>query len=192
MCSICNKRIVDRCDKDKGEDAVYCEGKCNSWVHRQCAGLTQPCFKLISESKAPFLCVYCLLIQQASQINQLQNTVNNLTAQISELVGSRSSRITEASTPVAKANECMETSNDLPASNKKSLKTQIISEASNDRKFNVIVFGVPECKSETTRLEHLAKDSSSVISIFQKINSNLNESAVRDCFRLGRFNQSRD
>ena len=41
-------------------------------------------------------------------------------------------------------------------------------------------------------MERLAKDSSSVISIFQKINSNLNESAVRDCFRLGRFNQSRD
>ena len=81
---------------------------------------------------------------------------------------------------------------DLRARNKKLSKTQIIPEPSTDRKFNVVVFGVPECKSETTRLERLAKDSSNVISIFQKINSNLNESAIHDCFRLGRYNQSRD
>lgn len=67
----------------------------------------------------------------------------------------------------------MEASVGLPASNKNLSKTQIITEPSTDRKFNVVVFGVPECKSETTRLECLVKDSSSVISIFQKINSKL-------------------
>ena len=90
----------------------------SSCVHLQCAGLTQPCCKSISESKAPFLCVCCLLIQQASQISQLQSTVNNLTAQISELVGTQSPKVTEASTPTI-ANIHMETSADLPASNKK-------------------------------------------------------------------------
>ena len=54
VCTICNKRITERGDKDAGEDAVYCEGKCSSWFHRQCAGLTQPCFKLISQSKLHF------------------------------------------------------------------------------------------------------------------------------------------
>lgn len=102
--SICDKRITDRGDKDAGEDAVYCKGKCSSWVHRQCAGLTQPCFKLISESKAPFLCVYCMLTQQASQVSQLQNKVNNLTVQISKLVGTKPQQVAEASTSTAVAN----------------------------------------------------------------------------------------
>ena len=98
---------------------VYCKGKCSSGVHRQCAGLTQPCFKLISESKAPFLCVYCMLIQRASQISQLQNTVNNLTAQISKPVSTKPQQVAEASTPTAVANQHMESSAGLPASNKK-------------------------------------------------------------------------
>ena len=133
VCSICDKRITDRGDKEAGENAVYCEGKCSSWVHRQYAGLTQPCFKLISESKAPFLCVDCM------------NTVNNLTAQISKLVGTKPQQVAEASTPTTVANQHMETSDDLPASNKKLSKAQIIPESSTDRKFNVVAFGVPKC-----------------------------------------------
>ena len=134
----------------------------------------------------------CLLIQQASQIDQLQSTVNSLTAQISEFVSSKSPNVAKASTSVAQASECMETSSDIPTSNKRPSKSQIMSEPSTDCKSNVVVFGIPECKPEIMRLERLAKDSASVTTIFQKINFNLNESVIHDCFCLGHYNQSRE
>lgn len=41
-------------------------------------------------------------------------------------------------------------------------------------------------------MECQVKDSSSAITIFQKLNSYLNQSAIRDCFCLGRYNKSHD
>ena len=79
-CRICEKRIVENDSRHSGQDAVYCEGKCASWLHRQCAGLSVPCFSLITKSEAKFLCVYCLLIEQAAQIINLQNKLTNFKA----------------------------------------------------------------------------------------------------------------
>ena len=41
-CDICEKTILD---KHPGEEAVFCEGSCQSWLHRRCAGLPTKHFK---------------------------------------------------------------------------------------------------------------------------------------------------
>ena len=107
---------------------------------------------------------------------------------ISELTDAKTSEVVEDS-PVDQARKDSRPTPDLSTCAKKS-KTQTKSDPSADRKFNVVVFGVAECKSETTHVEHLANDSSSILGIFQKLNSNLNESTIHDCFCLGRYNQS--
>ena len=67
-CRICEKQIVENNTHHSGQDAVYCEGKCASRLHiySQCAGLSVPCFGLITKPEDKFLCVYCLLIEQAA------------------------------------------------------------------------------------------------------------------------------
>ena len=79
-CCISEKEIVENNTHHSGQDAVYCEGKCASRLHiySHGAGLSVPCFSLITKSEDKFLHVYCLLIEQATQITNLQNTVNKL------------------------------------------------------------------------------------------------------------------
>ena len=39
VCSVCDKEVVDATDEEDGDDAVFCEGECQSWLHRNCACL---------------------------------------------------------------------------------------------------------------------------------------------------------
>ena len=64
------------------------------------------------------------------------------------------------------------------------------SESSNDRRFNIVIFGIPECDPGTSRFTRMAQDSTNVVSALQNIDSNLSESVVRDCFRLGKYKQN--
>ena len=40
-CHICEDPILEPTDHFEGQDAVFCEGICNSWLHRKCVGLSQ-------------------------------------------------------------------------------------------------------------------------------------------------------
>ena len=43
-CLVYEKVILEPDDKNDGHDEVFCEGDCQGWIHRQCAGLTHPAF----------------------------------------------------------------------------------------------------------------------------------------------------
>ena len=48
-CPICEEIVQDLpADKESeaghDHDAVFCEGKCNTWLHRRCAGLSRSLF----------------------------------------------------------------------------------------------------------------------------------------------------
>ena len=54
-CGTCHKEISDT------DQAVLCESGCNFWFHRQCSGLTEPAFQLLSrEVYAEWACDTCL------------------------------------------------------------------------------------------------------------------------------------
>ena len=163
---------------------MFCEGKCQKWLHRHCAGISQPCFKLINETDAPFTCVYCLLIQQAAQINELRTTVKNLTTQIDTILSKQTSNVTIIqSNPSKQTSKHMELSantTNTVVTEKSTGRSATPSESSNDRRFNIVIFGIPECDSGTSRFTRMAQDSANVSSTLQKIDSNLSESVVRD------------
>ena len=46
-------------EKNDGHEAVFCEGECQIWLHRKCAGLTHQAFAKMSKSDDPYFCVYC-------------------------------------------------------------------------------------------------------------------------------------
>ena len=67
---VCSNVIVD-CDPDKsieGDNAMFCEGLCNAWVHRTCVGLSKHLYAALSEDDTPYLCPHCCMQQQSSVI----------------------------------------------------------------------------------------------------------------------------
>ena len=42
-----------------GHDTAFCEGHCNTWFHRKCAGLSRPLFVSLEKSTDPFHCPHC-------------------------------------------------------------------------------------------------------------------------------------
>ena len=42
ICPISDDVIKDSSLKTKGHDSMFCDGVCNTWLHRGCAGLSKP------------------------------------------------------------------------------------------------------------------------------------------------------
>ena len=58
-------------------DLSWCQG----WMHRCCAGLSAHiCAEIsnTSDESEPFLCVYCVLANQAAKIKQLKDSLNSV------------------------------------------------------------------------------------------------------------------
>ncbi len=62
-----------------------------------------------------------------------------------------------------------------------------------DRKFNIVVYGIKECVTGQNRHSRLIQDSNEVVSTISsiRIDSNISESSIRDCTRLGKFSSDR-
>ena len=56
-----------------------------------------------------------------------------------------------------------------------------------EKKFNVIVYGIAESPSSTTRSERIQNDLSKVVELFSKIDCNVGTNAIKDHFRLGKY-----
>ena len=51
ICVVCDKEI-----NDDTEDSIFCEGECQGWIHRVCAGMSQKIFQTLDNPDTPFLC----------------------------------------------------------------------------------------------------------------------------------------
>ena len=54
-CSVCEDAILESSNTQDGQDAVFCEGSCQGWMHRGCAGLTKAAFTRVSSPRIPSL-----------------------------------------------------------------------------------------------------------------------------------------
>ena len=55
---------------------VFCDGVCQEWLHRQCAGLSKAAFESVSNSGShPFHCPHCIITQQSKEISALKASV---------------------------------------------------------------------------------------------------------------------
>ena len=85
ICAICLDTIIDATEVSEGEDALFCEGKCQAWLNRRCACITKARFDRTSTSEAPFLCHDCEAEAQCDAIDSLQNEAAALRAEVVEL-----------------------------------------------------------------------------------------------------------
>ena len=79
-CAVCEQIIIEG-----DEQALFCEGACQQWVHRYCAGIPASLFVTLSTSSAPFQCYACCQQIHANEIAKLTDIVSNLKKEVSEL-----------------------------------------------------------------------------------------------------------
>ena len=72
-------------DESEGHDALFCEGECQCWLHRWCAGVSRKKFQQLTVSAEPFLCPACVSQKQQAVIEGLQGNIQALTAEVLEL-----------------------------------------------------------------------------------------------------------
>ena len=176
-CLICDNIILEPGENTDGHDAVFCEGECQGWIHRHCAGITRPVFeKLLSES-APYLCPHCTYSKQYNEISALKETIKTLTDKISKLEGNQTSH------PKTIYQQPMLPSNQLPDPPNQPTTPLINQQRSSDRKCNVVFYGIAECPPNTSKPARSQSDLKNILSAVLNIES----SAIKDLHRLGKF-----
>jgi len=78
VCPICLEKIVDSTKTKTGQDAIFCEGACDAWLHRRCAGLSKPLCNTLEKSSDPFFCPHCQLKKYAGEIDKIKTVINSL------------------------------------------------------------------------------------------------------------------
>ena len=85
ICPVCLDPILEATDETNGQEAIFCESICNSWLHKQCTGLSKSLFDRYVRTKGPFYCPCCRLITHDSILQELKTTVDNLTKEVTSL-----------------------------------------------------------------------------------------------------------
>ena len=191
ICPVCLDPILDATEDTEGHEAIFCESTCNSWIHRQCAGLSQTLYKIFEESDEPFYCPHCRLVSQDKQLRELKNMVDALSKEVVSLKTVASNQpITEPLPSAPQQQSLQETETTSVAASKQtqpttSTKTKAFIEG--NRKFNVVIYGIDESDKGTPRHERLNQDLHKVITIVTEAKTNINPLSIRDLLRLGKY-----
>ena len=205
-CPICQDPIEDSTARKPGQDSIHCDGRCKTWVHRGCAGLSQAAFKTVSQSGKSFLCPACRLDDQSHEIASLKHAVANLSQELAE-IKSQLGKIVPyvpslgSSTNPSDALEATSLETPLlPFSYSQALRQDkphyqnsgsVNFNKGRERKYNLIVFGLKESSKGTPKHVRNSNDQSSIATIFSSINESVNELSIRDYFRLGKYDENR-
>jgi len=79
-CPVCEQTIKEPSQdgNDPGDDALFCEGKCEVWYHLKCMGLSKCAYKQASESNDCFYCMFCLQTHYKNVIAGLKEQIKHL------------------------------------------------------------------------------------------------------------------
>ena len=59
-----------------------------------------------------------------------------------------------------------------------------------DSKYNLVIYGIPDCDKGTLRFRRLETDTINVPTVITNLDSSIHPQCVRDCFRLGKYNDN--
>lgn len=79
-CCICCQSIQP--DKD---EALFCSGSCQQWLHRYCASVSEDCYKSVKSGNSPFFCFCCYRVRKEEQLSLFESSIQALKAEILEL-----------------------------------------------------------------------------------------------------------
>ena len=88
-CCVCCQAVSSK------DEALFCDGCCQQWLHRYCASVTVQQYKAIIDNNSSFLCPCCCRERQQEEIAALRNTVEAMKLEIVQLKESLTSLTTE-------------------------------------------------------------------------------------------------
>lgn len=228
LCPVCDKSILEPSDSSPGEDALQCEGPCQSWIHRRCSGVTRANYLKLAGSSDPFYCYICLSNLFFEQTKALKSQIDSLSE---ELAGIKSNSNTSNSpllnssdgplysTVVSSGtqfNSCPDTnttpgSYSFPTSHEPHARNSTSSAGHlpnttsesptipqakgsffmTDKKFNLVFYGIPECRKGTKRADRYKHDLDMVSDITSELINSIQADSIKDCVRLGKYNEQR-
>jgi len=182
-CLICDQPVLEPSEICIGDEAVFCEGSCQGWLHRKCAGVTHPALDKLDESDTEYFCSHCTLVNQNKEINNLTNIIKDLNSSIkslTETISSLQSHVTKQSHQVQQP----------PVSPPMALPRPISSNnsTSSDRKFNVVVYGITECPGNTTKQTRTQADLTTFITTLKEKEVMIEPNSIKDLHHLGKYN----
>jgi hypothetical protein len=132
--------------------------------------------KVIREKGHQFRCLACHQISHDDEITELRNEVAQLSLLISDLQSTKPSQEAMCLTPLCQGAMFLLLKDTFEAT----------------RKFNIVIFGIEECRQGAKRPERLAFDLSKVESVLVDIDGSLKSSSIKDCYRLGRYSADQE
>ena len=192
ICPVCEDNIDDPSDNSDGDDSVFCEGFCNVWFHRRCAGLSIQAFKKLTKSKEPFMCYQCSLVKHKEEITNLKVMIQNLSKQVIEIQNKvpesgdlhTNSKTNTTTTQQRSANkQTSKAPNALPQTPKSN---------STERNFNIVVYGIIESPAGTFKSNRVKSDLEKLLPAISKADSTITSKSIKDFHRLGRYKEKQD
>jgi len=179
-----------KCSKSVQSDGVQCE-RCCRWEHRDCAGLSKSLYKALSNSPGSVMC-FCsscepkvkLAIKFFDDIEEKHRTLESRLQQLEQRV----SKSTESN--VAPSNSSSSGNSASQFTSSEQTTSSATKPANFDRQCNVVVYGIKESAPDTDRKTRLMHDIKQALTSFTPISDQLEPNAVKDCYRLGKFNPS--
>ena len=156
-CRICQD-VIKELNEDGGEDSVQCNGLCDGWIHRRCAGLSLARFEEISTSNDPFYCPSCCAARNRVEIHSLKSALASLTSEVNDLktalsqIASQTVDLPDPGKENCKTPKQPKGTQPLPiVSSESSPKIVTSSNVDNesDKKFNLVVYGIKESANGT-------------------------------------------
>ena len=193
-CCICCQSLKP--DKD---EALFCSGDCQQWLHRYCASVSVDCYKTMKSDNCPFLCFGCYRSRKEAQLSTLENAIQDLKAEVSELrkISPAAPPLEATNTPSQHHSPAEKTYASIAAA-KTGEPTSRFAPVINhtqtyhpDRKFNIILYGVDECPQGTSRADRFESDLDQAVSVLSTIESTVQPQSIKDCYRLGKFSHQK-
>ena len=109
-CPICCLDVRAPSPDSVEDEGLFCEGKCNAWFHRHCAGITKKRYAALSANPdTPFLCHDCLSLKRGNEVANLRENVSALTGELEHLKATVSSLLGQLQTTKAQVCEAATT-----------------------------------------------------------------------------------
>ena len=174
-CCVCLQKF------NKKDETHFCSGRCQKFVHRHCACVSQQAFKKLSaEDAEQFLCYCCFKAQKDEQVKSLMNTVELLKAEIDALkvcfgppAESDAGRVHSGPSSVLDGGKNVRSSYSFVVKSDVSptvpsvpkISANIMPSTSSNHE-SIVLYGLEECPSGLTRSSRLESDLTNISNIF--------------------------
>ena len=186
--------ICVKCSKNVEEDSIECES-CLKWEHRACAGISKEKYEVISgdlSTNIMFFCSVCrpkvrLALKFFNDIEEKQKLISENVKQLEEELKALNTKISQLSNQSNTVDTSSTVSQNDTLQVKSNARPLAPKPPPSDRKFNLVLYGISECPSGTSRPERVKQDLNSTVPVLSKLNADINPTSVRNCFRLGKY-----